>query len=138
MYSRPRHRFADKVDIYPSEKLLFMQHVILTTEDVLEGKNAYKKQNQIVYDHTSRKPQVAVPFNFYLHRNCKVFTKMKDVYSLLLFYLILNKTYCIVEADVSTLNGQHIVFGTLTQVNYRIEFKNSNQKFINAQSSINN
>ena len=51
---------------------------------------------------------------------------MKDVYSLLLFYLILNKTYCIVEADVSTLNGQHIVFGTLTQVNYRIEFKNSN------------
>ena len=41
-------------------------------------------------------------------------------YLLLSFCLILAKINLTVEADVSTLNGHHIVFGTLTPVDYTI------------------
>lgn len=55
---------------------------------------------------------------------------MKEVSFLLMFFLILATLFLTLRAEVTTLNGQHIVFGTLTPVGYII------LKFINFKSKL--
>jgi hypothetical protein len=43
---------------------------------------------------------------------------MKEVSFLLMFFLILAKLFLPLGAEVTALNGQHIVFGTLTPVRW--------------------